>query len=427
MIDPSRQLRSRVFYTLAFFFGLILTVYLIAVLNPLILPTLIGILLAYITKPLLTFLRKKGFSKSFSVIIIILLFTLGLYGIGKKVYSLVPSSQQQLVLRVQMQNKIDKIFLDLLGKKDFNSQGNFVDELFGARMKPLMVSFNDFFSMNKEEEKEFKNYINSDAFSQTERENLIAKYNMLKQYSSLKEKVNLKTNSKTTAKTQLPKLPFLIPTSKITQFFSELSKWIVMPFVFLFVLLDDGEIKKFFVGIMPNRYFEMSLMVFESVDKAIGKYLRGTILQSSLVGLTIIIGLLIIGFKPSAAFTIGIVAGISNAIPFLGPIIGFGAGILYAMIVEEINPLIPFIGSDAAIIGVVVVVLIAQFLDNTVFQPYVLGKAVNLHPLVVVLGVTGGSIAFGFWGMFLAIPTIVVFRVIISTLYKQLKAYQIIY
>ncbi len=425
MIDRSRLLRSRIFYSVFTLFGLLVTIYLLAVLYPLILPTLIGILLAYITKPLITLLRKRGLHKSIAVTIILLLYALTIFGIGTKIYFLFPSNNQQLVLRVQIQNKIDHIYLDILGKNDFTSSGNFMDELFGSQIEPLIVSFNNFFSLDKDEEKEFYAYINSDKFPVDERTKIEEQYKEIKNISL--PKLSEKSLDSSVSSSPLPKLPSLIPASKITQFFSELSKWIVMPFVFLFVLLDDGEIKKFFIGIMPNRYFEMSLMVFNSVDNAIGKYLRGTILQSSLVGLTIIIGLWLIGFKPSAAFTIGIVAGISNAIPFLGPIIGLGTGVLYAMIVEKIDPILPFLGSDAGVAGVVVVVLIAQFLDNTVFQPYVLGKAVNLHPLVVVLGVTGGSIAFGFWGMFLAIPTIVVFRVIISTIYNQLKAYQIIY
>ena len=425
MIDRSRLLRSRIFYSVFTLLGLLVTIYLLAVLYPLILPTLIGILFAYITKPLITLLRKRGLHKSIAVTIILLLYALTIFGIGTKIYFLFPSNNQQLVLRVQIQNKIDHIYLDILGKNDFTSSGNFMDELFGSQIEPLIVSFNNFFSLDKDEEKEFYAYINSDKFPVDERTKIEEQYKEIKNISL--PKLSEKSLDSSVSSSPLPKLPSLIPASKITQFFSELSKWIVMPFVFLFVLLDDGEIKKFFIGIMPNRYFEMSLMVFNSVDNAIGKYLRGTILQSSLVGLTIIIGLWLIGFKPSAAFTIGIVAGISNAIPFLGPIIGLGTGVLYAMIVEKIDPILPFLGSDAGVAGVVVVVLIAQFLDNTVFQPYVLGKAVNLHPLVVVLGVTGGSIAFGFWGMFLAIPTIVVFRVIISTIYNQLKAYQIIY
>jgi predicted PurR-regulated permease PerM len=145
-----------------------------------------------------------------------------------------------------------------------------------------------------------------------------------------------------------------------------------------------------------------------------------------LVGFVIFVGLTIIGFKIQAAFLIGIIAGISNAIPFLGPVIGLGTGLMYAMIVEGINPIIPFIPANP-IVGVLIVVVIAQFLDNAVFQPIVLGKAVNLHPLVVVVGVTGGSIIAGFWGMLLAIPTIVIFKVVISTVYRQAKAYYIIY
>ena len=187
-----------------------------------------------------------------------------------------------------------------------------------------------------------------------------------------------------------------------------------------------GEIKNYFLSIVPNMYFEMTFATFANVDKAIGNYLRGTLLQSSLVGIIIFLGLVIIGFQIQAAILIGIVAGVSNAIPFLGPVIGLITGILYAIIVEGIDPILTFI-PDNPIMGVLVVVLIAQFLDNTIFQPLVLGKAVNLHPLIVVIGVTGGSIVGGFWGMLLAIPTIVVFKVVISTLYQQAKEYYIIY
>jgi len=170
----------------------------------------------------------------------------------------------------------------------------------------------------------------------------------------------------------------------------------------------------------------MAFTTFTNVDKAIGNYLRGTLLQSSLVGLIIFLGLLLIGFKIQAAIFIGIIAGISNAIPFLGPVIGLGTGLLYAIIVEGIDPIFPFLPQNP-LVGVLIVVLIAQFLDNAVFQPLVLGKAVNLHPLVVVIGVTGGSIIAGFWGMLLAIPTIVIVNVVISTIYRQAKAYYIIY
>jgi predicted PurR-regulated permease PerM len=427
MKDNSRILRSRIFYTLLFLFGIILTIYLVAILQSLILPTLIGFLLAYITKPVLTFLEKKKIPRAFGVIIIILGWILIFAGIGQKIISLLPNEKQALVIRVNAQSKINDLYLSIFGKTDFDSQGNFMDNLFGEESKAVIISFNRYIKLSPDEEKELLDYLNSSKFSEAERTKVITLLNKTKQIKIPKEKVSKKNNGNKNNLSPFELLPSIIPTSEIAIFFSEISKWIVMPFVFLFILLDNGEIKKFIINLLPNRYFEMSFAVFDNVDKALGKYLRGTVIQSSLVGSTIIIGLLLIGFNVSSAIFIGLVAGISNVIPYLGPLIGYGAGILYGMIVGQLHPVLPFIPQDAAIWGSVIVVFIAQFLDNTVFQPFVLGKAVNLHPLVIILGVMGGGIAFGFWGMFLAIPTIVVFRVIIATIYQQLKNYQLIY
>ncbi len=426
MNDESRKLRSRIFYSLFFLFAIALAVYLLAILNSLILPTLIGFLLAYITKPVLLFLEKKKIPRAAAVTIILLGWVLIIAGIGQRIISLLPNEDQVIVLRVQTQAKINDLYLTVFGKKDFNERGNFLDELFGKEAKPLLNSFNKFIKLNPTEEKKFMEYVNTKITSAEEKRKILEVYQKVKSLPEWKPAEKSEENTKR-EKTPLDILPSIIPTSEIAIFFSEISKWIVMPFVFLFVLLDDGEIKKFFINILPNRYFEMSFAVFDNVDKALGKYLRGTVIQSSLVGSVIILGLILIGFKPGSAIIIGLIAGISNVIPYLGPLIGYGAGILYGMIIGDLHPILPFIPSDAAIWGSIVVVFIAQLLDNTVFQPYVLGRAVNLHPLVIILGVMGGGIAFGFWGMFLAIPTIVVFRVIISTVYKQLKDYQLIY
>ncbi len=427
MNEDSRKLRSRIFYTLFFFFGLTLFVFLIAILRSLILPTLIGFLLAYIAKPALRFLEKKKMPRPVGVVILLTAIILLIVGIGERLVSLLPNERQALVLRVQAQKKINDLYLSVFGKKDFSTIGNVLDELIGKDAKTLMGSFNQFIKLSESEEEKFLAYIEKNINDEKEKNKLLGIFRETKKYESEIPVLRSKGTASTKELDPLAILPNVIPTSEIAMFFSEISKWIVMPFVFLFVLLDDGEIKKFLINMLPNRYFEMSFAVFDNVDKALGKYLRGTIIQSSLVGGVIIIGLILVGFKPGSAVIIGLIAGISNVIPYLGPLIGYGAGILYGMIVGEIHPVLPFIPADAAIWASVAVVFIAQVLDNAFFQPYVLGKSVNLHPLVIILGVMGGGIAFGFWGMFLAIPTIVVFRVIISTIYKQLRDYQLIY
>lgn len=419
MINNDRLNRSRIFYFSLFLFITLVLGYLLIVLQNLILPIFMGILAAYISLPGINYLKRKGIPKSAAIIILLGVLSFVVFVIGQKVVSAIPNEKENLELRIQLQYKLDENFLAFLGKEDYSSEGNIVDNLVGDELYQIFQSVTSFLALNETEVTEFQNYIDNSLVS----ERILFFYvENLKHPIMPAPKLEDATSTKNTSSDNSN----FKNNSKIALFLNAVSTWIILPFIFIFVLVDEGEIKSFFLGIIPNRYFEMAFTTFANVDKAIGNYLRGTLLQSSLVGLTIFLGLLFIGFKIQAALLIGIIAGISNAIPFLGPVIGLGTGILYAMIVEGIDPILPFL-PDNAVIGVLIVVSLAQFLDNAVFQPLVLGKAVNLHPLVVVIGVTGGSIIAGFWGMLLAIPTIVIFKVVISTVYRQAKAYYIIY
>jgi predicted PurR-regulated permease PerM len=71
-------------------------------------------------------------------------------------------------------------------------------------------------------------------------------------------------------------------------------------------------------------------------------------------------------------------------------------------------------------------VLAAELLKNVVYDPIVVGRAVKLHPLVIVIGVMGGAILFGPAGMLLAVPTITVARVLVASSARHLTAYGVI-
>jgi putative heme transporter len=75
---------------------------------------------------------------------------------------------------------------------------------------------------------------------------------------------------------------------------------------------------------------------------------------------------------------------------------------------------------------VVILVVIPHVPDDVVFQPFVLGGAVNFHPLMVVVAIIAGSLIMGLWGMLFAIPTLVVVKTAVATLFKELKDYRII-
>lgn len=423
--NPERLKRSRIFYTLLSLFIITVVFVLIYALNVLILPIIIGLLSAYIAMPGLNWLIKNRVPKWLGVAILFGGFILIVFVIGRQVFSLFPDEKEQLELRVNMQFKLNENFSGFLENDSTNTSAGILKIFFGDEIKPLFNSVTGFLSLNHEEESKLFRYGKFDKDNPYPiKPATIRRFEFLKKNGLINNKeVIPKETKEITAKSPIG----LSSNSRLADFLSAISNWILTPFVFIFILFDEGEIQNFFVGLVPNRYFEMSLTTFDNVDKAIGSYLRGTLFECTLVGICFIVGLLLVGFDIQAAVLIGIVAGISNAIPFLGPVIGLVVGVSYAVIVENIDPLIPYMNSGSAITAVIVTVICVQLLDNVYFAPVILGKAVNLHPLVVIIGVSGGSIMFGFTGMLFAIPTIVVLNVIIATVYKQLKAYYIIY
>jgi predicted PurR-regulated permease PerM len=202
-----------------------------------------------------------------------------------------------------------------------------------------------------------------------------------------------------------------------------LSAWYIAPFVFLFLLRDTGEIKRGLLSMVPNRLFEPVLTVLEDLDHGLGDYVRGIFLECVALGSTAVLLLAIVGVSPRWAMAIGIFTAAMNVIPYMGTAAALVAGLAYALLVEEIHPLLPMVNTENLAFWVIAAVGVAELLKNILYEPLILGGAVKLHPLMVVIGVVGGGILFGFSGVLLAIPAITVFKVLVSSTVRQLKAY----
>jgi predicted PurR-regulated permease PerM len=200
----------------------------------------------------------------------------------------------------------------------------------------------------------------------------------------------------------------------------------IMPLIFLFLLRDTGDIKRGLLSAVPNRLFEPALAVLADVDETLGGYVRGIFLECCAPGLTVMVMLTLVGVPLRWAIAIGIFTGATNVIPYMGFAAALLGGLGYALLTEERHPLLPFVTADTFALWVVVAVVVAELLKNIVYEPIVLGGAVHLHPVVVVIGVVGGGILFGPAGMFLAIPTITVVKVVVASTARNLKAYGVI-
>lgn len=203
----------------------------------------------------------------------------------------------------------------------------------------------------------------------------------------------------------------------LSNFFSILSLAVIVPIVTFFLLSDGHLIRKSILSMVPNTYFEMSVLLFHRVTEALKLFLRGQIIDAAAVGILTSIGLAIIGLP--YFIIVGIIAGLGNLIPYLGPIIGFiPAFLIVAMSPEGIT--------FWSLASVVIVFALVQFIEGTFVYPIAVGQSVNLHPLIVIIGVTVGGQLGGILGMLVAIPIISIVKVSFEVLRTYLKSYSII-
>lgn len=188
---------------------------------------------------------------------------------------------------------------------------------------------------------------------------------------------------------------------------------LLIPFLLFFLLRDGRALKKNIISTMPNRYFEFTLNLLHKADLQLGYYLRGKMLDALIVGIiaTIIFWLLNVDFY----IVVGIIAGLTNIIPYLGPILGGTIAVIVSIVTE---------GNTDSALAVALAFSILQLIDNTVLQPLIIAKNVKLHPITVVLGVLIGGKFFGVLGLLLAVPTVGMIKIIIAETRRNLHLYQ---
>lgn len=190
---------------------------------------------------------------------------------------------------------------------------------------------------------------------------------------------------------------------------------VTIPIVGFFILNDKEKFMKAFFAFVPNKYFELTVLLMRKLDDVAGTYLRALMIEISIVSVLSSIALVIVGVP--YALLIGIIAGFANAIPYFGPSIGVILAIVSVIINSQ-----PMSIAVYAIIGLYLV----QAIDNNIVYPIVIGKNTEMHPLIIMLTVIAGGYAWGVLGMFLSVPIVFLVKEIMIVLYKNLKDFEII-
>ena len=193
----------------------------------------------------------------------------------------------------------------------------------------------------------------------------------------------------------------------------------------IMLLLNAQSFKKSFIKMVPNRYFEMSLKIIDRIAYQISSYVRGTLTAAFIVGGLSIIGLntlcSISGIQHDYIIVVGIVAGLFNLIPFIGPMIGAFAAVLLFLLSGQPEG---FILQYYHIFFILFTFGAVQLIDNLISSPLIISDSVGLHPMFVIIVVLIGGSAMGVLGMLISVPFAAILKVITEELIWGFRNYR---
>ncbi|MBE9198983.1 MULTISPECIES: AI-2E family transporter [unclassified Nodularia (in: cyanobacteria)] len=176
-----------------------------------------------------------------------------------------------------------------------------------------------------------------------------------------------------------------------------------------YMVAGSKNLIKGLVSLFPQPWDERLADQVIPISRRMGGYIQGRVLVSAILGVVITVGLRILGLS-EFALALGVIAGFTNLIPFVGPVLGAIPALIVA---------IP--QSGFTFLWVLLLFVIIQNLETYVLDPLLVGSSVRVHPLYQLLAVLGGTQVLGIIGAVIVPPWVAGVGVLLENLYLQPK------
>ena len=198
--------------------------------------------------------------------------------------------------------------------------------------------------------------------------------------------------------------------SFIGSLFSGLGTILMGLVVGIYMLLDFDKISEQFLKLIPKKNREEISDLLNNIGSEVRKTVNGTLLVALMVLVCDTIAFSIIGLESPLLF--GVLCGLTDLIPYIGPYIGGSAAVVVGF-------------SMGFPIGVATLIacIIVQLVENYILQPVVMSKAIELNPVVIIVGLLLFGHFFGIIGMIVATPIIAVLKVIYEFICKKFNLF----
>lgn len=180
--------------------------------------------------------------------------------------------------------------------------------------------------------------------------------------------------------------------SFIPSTFSLLLGFGALPIFLFYILKDSEKLQKTFYSTLSPWVAEHTRNIVTIIERVLGRYIRAQLVLGLVVAYFVFIGLLILGMS-SVAPVLAAFAGLTELIPTLGPWIGGAAAVLVTLAI-----------APEKVIWVAILFLVVQLLENALLVPRIHGGYLRIHPAVMVVLLVLGAYVAGFWGILLIAP-----------------------
>lgn len=174
----------------------------------------------------------------------------------------------------------------------------------------------------------------------------------------------------------------------------------VIPVLVFYFLKDYSKIKEFIKQLVPRSYANQVSQLYHAIDENLGNYIRGQLLVSLFI--TLVTWLIYSILNIDYALILAIVMGLTNIIPYFGPIIGTVPAVLITLSY-----------SGKLVLLVLLTTLVIQIIESNFLSPLIVGKSTKIHPITIIFVLLLGANIGGILGMILAVPTYMVGKEIV--------------
>ncbi|MFC4320887.1 AI-2E family transporter [Litchfieldia salsa] len=185
----------------------------------------------------------------------------------------------------------------------------------------------------------------------------------------------------------------------------------IIPFIVFYMLKDYDQMKKALWYLTPRKWRQPIQFFLKDVDESLGNYIRGQLLVCLLMAVIASLALWLSGMKYPVL--LGFIIGITDIIPYFGPVIGAIPAVIIAATI-----------SNQMIIIVIIIVFGLQFIEGNLLSPLIVGKSLHMHPIMIMVALLLGGEVGGVVGLLVAVPILAIVRVILLHVKSHLSVYR---